>query len=799
MGPAWYSHNTEFDQKEEWNANQPVKVKVGINAGGFITISTLSDDAGEWKLHARSSYPVPEGSEFRLGIKLSTTGARLRTQPKVHLLEEEAPTMYFRYIESPDGTFHYPLFATEEEANYYDEQNGGSGQSHTHVYRDDPTNTTWYMPETNSVHDGTSAPVTDLTLGEPGNYTEITSLTDSDLTPPQFQDTTITVDELSAVVYQLSPVDVDYVTTIGGIPNWQLQDGTTLTGTAPEVTGDNVSNPSDTTTVTVYRTRNGMTSQGTLTINITNLTAPVTPITGVTFEGGSPLIDSDTLADGSSVSIDNEVNVGNRFVIDKDFVDNYILPKITSGTGTKRVFIGFAVSSPDWSGVGPSDFELCYEFFYDGNNRSNNNWRLRVHNNGSQIHNVGVGSLTSGLYDFVLINDGEFLRLGSLVESQGHNPTTTVFEINSPWNFTSERTVSSSNRKIFIATEGTQLDISLSDFSEVTEPTAPTTLTNWTKALDFSGSSERAQMVSSNASNQPIAQNFGVTVTAPANSSYTTAYSSGKPWATAIVFSPDYNNSNQHIWNQGEGSGSSGDNIYLRLASDRRLYFGWGRSGALNELYLGTLNPNIAWYGCYIGFNGTRLSAANATPANLADCFDVRLLHSGNNFTMSTYEWSNDGVGTGWNSSFSTTGGRMDRSVTGSFTIGGRGANRNFHGKVASFVATTLKLNTSMPSNAEIEMMIKDPQQWVQDYKVGQSYRRTYSSSNSTNFQIYNTSGLHYPSNATQVYLMGDGPNDSYSNMIRNQINMGDQNYTKLNLISMVSNDIQNVNINGLT
>ena len=166
---------------------------------------------------------------------------------------------------------------------------------------------------------------------------------------------------------------------------------------------------------------------------------------------------------------------------------------------------------------------------------------------------------------------------------------------------------------------------------------------------------------------------------------------------------------------------------------------------------------------------------------------------------MSTYEWSNDGVGTGWNSSFSTTGGRMDRSVTGSFTIGGRGANRNFHGKVASFVATTLKLNTSMPSNAEIEMMIKDPQQWVQDYKVGQSYRRTYSSSNSTNFQIYNTSGLHYPSNATQVYLMGDGPNDSYSNMIRNQINMGDQNYTKLNLISMVSNDIQNVNINGLT
>ena len=46
---------------------------------------------------------------------------------------------------------------------------------------------------------------------------------------------------------------------------------------------------------------------------------------------------------------------------------------------------------------------------------------------------------------------------------------------------------------------------------------------------------------------------------------------------------------------------------------------------------------------------------------------------------------------------------------------------------------------------------------------------------------------------------MGDGTNDSYSNMIRNQVYQNDQNYTKLQLNSMVSNDIQNVNINGLT
>jgi hypothetical protein len=46
---------------------------------------------------------------------------------------------------------------------------------------------------------------------------------------------------------------------------------------------------------------------------------------------------------------------------------------------------------------------------------------------------------------------------------------------------------------------------------------------------------------------------------------------------------------------------------------------------------------------------------------------------------------------------------------------------------------------------------------------------------------------------------MGDGTSDSYANGIRNQVMPTDQNYTKLQLNSMVSNDIENVNINGLS
>lgn len=137
----------------------------------------------------------------------------------------------------------------------------------------------------------------------------------------------------------------------------------------------------------------------------------------------------------------------------------------------------------------------------------------------------------------------------------------------------------------------------------------------------------------------------------------------------------------------------------------------------------------------------------------------------------------------------------MDRQVIGDFTIGGRGSNRNFHGKVASMVVTTLTRNASMPTDAEIAKMVTDPLDWLTNYKIGNSFRRPTSSGNSINFQL-NTVG---PALSTQVWLMGDGTNDSYSNMIRNQVDTSDQNYTKLNMISMVSNDIESVTIPGLS
>ena len=141
-----------------------------------------------------------------------------------------------------------------------------------------------------------------------------------------------------------------------------------------------------------------------------------------------------------------------------------------------------------------------------------------------------------------------------------------------------------------------------------------------------------------------------------------------------------------------------------------------------------------------------------------------------------------------------STGGRMDRSVTGAMTIGGRGSNRSFHGKVASMVVKTLRRNQPMPSEAEISMMIRDPQQWMQDYKVGQNYRAPWSGADINNWHT----GSSTPAYSTQVWLMGDGQSDAYA-QIRNNVYPAVQNIYPLNMIGMVSNDIQNVTINGLS
>jgi len=590
---------SNWDQQQDWLNGNPVKIRVGIDSNSYISIESLQND-GSWVVHSRTTYPVVQGSEFHLGIKTNHTGARVYTLPKVHLLEEEAPTMYFRYIESPDGVFNYPLFTTQEEAEYYDEiVNGlaaGTGSSHTHTYVDDPTNTTWYMPEAThdaSTYQHSSAPNgTETFSNNPVTYTEITSLTNADLTPTAFGAADITQQEGTNVNIQVTPAGATWSSSVTITPSGS----------------------------------------------------------GLVYDGYSLI--QGTLADvGSDTTYTVEVTRANAY--------------------------------------------------------------------GSS-----VGSITVTATDVAPVQTND---------------------------------------------------------------------TPWTKALDFSGSNEHAKQVGTNSNYMPISMD-GLSATAAAHSisGNTSGAFYSRPWATVIVFKADGNNSNQHIWNQGDGANSNDDNIYLKIDAQNQLQFNWGRvnAGSLNQMRVASGIQANTWYGVYIAHKGARYSSSNATASNLADAFDVRLMSSGDSFASLGNNLSTS-------SNWTSTGGRMDRSVAGNFTIGGRGSNRSFHGKVASMVATTLRINQPMPNDAEIKMMITDPKKWLSDYKDGNLFRVAYAQNEQTFIN-----GATFQSNsvtATQVWLMGDGANDSYSNMIRNQVMSLDQNYTKMQLNSMVSNDIETVNIPGLT
>jgi hypothetical protein len=608
MGVGWSNATHKFSGSPEgadWLAGNPVKMRTGIDEMGFISIDYYDVSEATWITCARTNYPTVEGVKYKLGIKLCDSNARLASLPKIHLHTPLAPTMYFRYIESPDGVFNYPLFSTAEEAEYYDEiTNGlaeGAGSSHTHTYTDDPTGTTWYMPE--ATHDAStyvhsSAPNGFTFNGTTVNWTEVTSLTNADLAPSAFSSLDYSYEEGTAVNFQLYPAGATFSQTVTISPSGSgmVYNSTTgyLQGTLTDVGADT------TYTVTVTRANSYGSNVGTFEVVATNV-APV------------------------------------------------------------------------------------------------------------QTHD-----------------------------------------------------------------------------------------TPWTKALDFSGSSEHLKQVSSSTASNALRMN-GLAQLAGANSdsSKTSNDTYSRPWATAVVFQVPNNNSNQHIWNSGEGTGTNADNMYLRITgANGELYFGWGREGVgYNELHIlnigGSYNQSTGqWYGVYIAHKGQRFNSSNATAANLVDAFDIRVMGTNDVIPVfdTVYTVADDV------SDWTSTGVRMDRTVEGDFTIGGRGSNRSFHGKVASMVITTLRKNYTMPTDAEIKLMLTDPLKWEEDYKEGQAARYGYSGSNFS-YSSSNSNSKY----ATQIWLMGDGTSDSYSNGIRNQVSPSDQNSTKMQLNSMVSNDIETVNIPGLT
>ncbi len=804
-GPGWNgaaaSQFRYSDAHDSFRDNGTALLRCGITDEGFVGIwyydvevagidSAYGARSNNWILLARSGTPVPAG-EYGLMVKIPTTSGQIMSAPTRFATDAAAPTLHYRYIESPDGNFEFPLFASAEEAEYV----SGDSLHDEMMYADDTTpGTVWYAPRTGFTNNGTAAPADTSEI----IYTLIPTQDDSNFVPAAFGTQTLTVDEGDVLNYQLQPADTSYVTTIGGsLPTgWQVTSDGSLTGTAPEVTGDNVTNPSDDVIVTVSRTNGFGTSTGTLTVTVNNLTAPTVDTGDFTVDTGS--IVAGVLQEDSLADLSMTIEEGDRVIVPKEWVDAHVQPNAIGLL--EKVFMGVLKSGTNTDAITLGDFNCCFR--WEGLSSTSSHYVRMDDNVGSSTSNVTFSNSGASIYDYAFeVYSGDLWLIACNMNALNTEPAA-----GNGGSFS--RTLNcgpltdnglTSPFTIKVGTyAGTLLDLddalTAEDITKISIPAAPAGIvTPWTKALDFSGSSERTQMATSNSYWHPmIMGQTGILCDLPVSSGDTSAHYAARPWATACVFQADRNSSNQHIWNMGDGAGNLDDNIYLRLDANGQVYFGWGRTGALNECEVLNIPSSATneWYGVYVASNGARLSGSDATAANLADAFDIRVMSSegGDNFTTL-------GANQSTSSNWVTTGGRMDRIFSGIMTVGGRGANRNFHGKVASFVTTSLRQTDSMPSNTEIQAIISDPVEWLTDYKIGQSFRQASATSNTSNFTLnqFDSSG------STQIWLMGDGPNDSYSNMIRNITYNADQNYTKLNMVSMVSNDIQTVTIPGLS
>ena len=303
--------------------------------------------------------------------------------------------------------------------------------------------------------------------------------------------------------------------------------------------------------------------------------------------------------------------------------------------------------------------------------------------------------------------------------------------------------------------------------------------TSWTKAVDFDGSNDYAKKNSSTDANSPMRKNVNSFAPSSTVASGQTA-ASGQPWACSDVARRSSSTGPRSIWSQSHGASgpwsefgyTSSNYFFLRIGTNSN-FLKWTSSSAM---------PLETWMGIYVDYNGGTTGSGSGDINNYYSRFRIRFVDlSSGAVSEPAGSWSHSNYGTNVN-------------IGGNHFVGTKHTTTNeFLGDIAAHALTTLKLGTSLPSDAEIEAMVRDPIKWIEDYKVGNSYRRPNQSSNTSNFQL---SGTH-ECNSTQVWLMGDGTGDSFP-YICNQTNSGDGN-TKLRMYNMQSHDVHNVTISGLT
>ncbi|MAR05840.1 MAG: hypothetical protein CL862_01885, partial [Cyanobium sp. NAT70] len=247
-----------------------------------------------------------------------------------------------------------------------------------------------------------------------------------------------------------------------------------------------------------------------------------------------------------------------------------------------------------------------------------------------------------------------------------------------------------------------------------------------------------------------------------------------QPWASSIIFrieSIDPSN-DSILWKK---RAATNDHLTLNLDSAGKLIFTLGKLGAGDYIKFTSAN-SIAineWTAIYIDYNGGRTRESD----NYSSRFRIKSIDLSNGDSTdltSTGTWEAQGNGS-------------RNNVTGSLIIGANNSGAsNFSGDIAAFAISTLKANTNLPDDTEIDKFVRDPKTWLSNYKLNNHFRYPSQKTNQshTRFKMEGCCAATYASSqATQVYLFGDGMplggvrSDNYAQgKIRNRVYPGFSN-----------------------
>ena len=553
-------------------------------------------------------------------------------------------------------------------------------------------------------------------------------------------------------------------------------------------------------------------------------------ITGITKEGpsanqtGTNVMDQ---YDHGWISLDETLGAGERLILDNAFFADFL-----AEVGDTNNIFAIGLKGDNWTNtkeVNNATAASSGEFF-KGNTYIVGVWSsggtqvsMTLISNGVQGNSMLMNSTSlfgTACAFLEITSDGNNIRSGFGRNSStgnitaGDESTVTYSNWNAYKGETGEQGYGISNLDVvmsFWTYNGGDIDGDEIDWTGLTEISIPTpsspSSTNFNKAIDLSSGTNEYVYMNDSDSRWPLLKLPSGTFAAHSSNPLKTSDASGaEPFMTSCVFQPGATappvagtggTRGGRIWGCGQGISIGHFNIMLEQHANNDIIFSWGKVGNYNGSVSEENNLRIIenadpnkWYGVYIAHRGHRSSAPSA--ADLGAMFDIYVMSSDDSFAALG---SNVSTAAEWGQSWNQIGKSITDSIALSSTLHFGGvyhSNSAFSGKIASFVCHPLHGNADMPDAAEVKKSIVDPIGWANDL-VGTSQKNYVGSGHTFAFSSY-TAAL-----STQIYLFGDGANDSFSGGIRNQVHPGDTSYTDLSFVNMVANDIENVTINGLS